>query len=520
VEVSVLSDNPSDYGLPYPEWNPRQDEMCEKALNLDEGQFLMLEAPCGLGKSGVPGLVSHFRPGTTVLVRSIDLQNQYSATIPFFKSLWGRARDPNLCVHPEVIDTFQTIYDAKPYRIDCPYRKPKDECDYYSECPYEVAKAAVVDARARVLNYSFAFYCQWWRGITEDLFCDEAHELITTLSGLISINISDRTRQAFDLPEFQLAIGRSPFALRITKEWLGKAINAILPFTKSKDIKVKREAEWNRERFQNLSRVLERDDDYGNWYVQSKPGDRMTLKPIVPGEHAQRILIPKARSVTLMSATLGNPIVLVRWLGIPLDGYEYISLPHAFPAENRRVYLPKGAPKLSYRSKSKDYEKQMGLMHDILEAHKDERGIVHTASWHHSHMIADAIKGNGRRVMLPDPGRRLGSIQDFKDSPPGTIAVSPSWATGLNFPYDECRFAIIAKMPFRPYNDPIVKARLELPGGRDWYDWECCQQVVQAANRGVRFADDKCTTYILDRNWSRVKRMAPQWFKVDEVKEI
>jgi len=513
----MLSDQPADYSLPYPTWNDHQKDMCEKAVSLPEGKVLMLSAPCGIGKSGVPGLVSYFRPGTTVLVRSIDLQNQYSTTIPFFKSIWGRSRDPNICVNLDVIDTFSTIYDARPYKIDCPYRKPREDCDVFSECPYEISKAEVLSARARVLNYSFAFHARWWRGITTDLYCDEAHELITTLSGLVSIDTSEYTRKTFDLPDFQLAIGRSPFAMKMTKEWLGKAINAITPFTKAKDIKIKRSAEWNKEKFQNLLSTLEDSDDYSNWYVHSRPGERLRLKPIIPGEYAHRILTPRARSTVLMSATLGNPIVLVRWLGIPLDGYEYVDLPHVFPEENRRVYLPKDAPKLSWRSRPKDYDKQIELIRNILRAHEGEKGIVHTASWKHSQMIADAIRGNGRRVILPDSGRRLESIREFKESALGTVAISPSWSTGLNFPHDECRFAIIAKVPFRPWNDPIVKARLELPGGRDWYDWEACQQVVQAANRGIRFRDDYCTSYVLDRNWSRVKRMAPGWFNVEVV---
>ena len=63
-------------------------------------------------------------------------------------------------------------------------------------------------SRAKVLNYHYGFYSQWWRQWTEDLFCDEAHRLPVVLSDLVSIELRDSLRKRYSLPDFPLALGR------------------------------------------------------------------------------------------------------------------------------------------------------------------------------------------------------------------------------------------------------------------------------------------------------------------------
>ena len=84
-----FGDNPREYGIPFGSWRPRQKEICEKAVNLAPGSVLLCESPTGTGKSGIPAVVSHFRPGTTVLLGTTDLQDQYALTLPMFRSIWG-----------------------------------------------------------------------------------------------------------------------------------------------------------------------------------------------------------------------------------------------------------------------------------------------------------------------------------------------------------------------------------------------------------------------------------------------
>jgi len=505
----TLSSNPEDYGLPFEGWYGSQKDACEKALNLDPGRILIVQAPTGTGKSGLPALVSYFRPYTSALTHSRDLQSQYATTLPMFAVIWGQDHYP--CANPEHIADFKAEYGKNftPTRGDCPFRKVGD-CDYVSDCEYEIAKGIAMSARAKVLNYHYGFYSRWWRKCTQDLFLDEAHRLPVVLSDLISIDLRKGLRDRYALPDFPLARGGAPFMLKQAQDWSDRAAHHLLPFTKSKDIKVKKRAERLKGSLSALAQTLQESEE-AEWYVESRPGEGFLCKPVVPGAFASSLLIPQARSIVLMSATIGDPSVLANELGI--EDYEFVTYPHIFPEENRPVLFYKSAPRLRYRSGDKDYEKQVELIKGILKEHKGEKGIIHTASWSHAKRLAKALSREGRDIFVPEPRERVRSIERFKHSELGTVAISPSWKEGLDMTDDLARFCIIAKIPFLSLADPIVALRLKRRGGRAWYDWTASLAVVQGAGRIVRHPEDYGVTHIVDGYWPRVAKRAPAWFE-------
>ncbi len=519
MEIKVGS-NPREYDLPFESWREHQDEVCERVVNLEPGKMLMVEMPCGYGKSGIPALVSYFRPGTTVLLRTTDLQSQYVDTLPVFKSIWGQGRLPNICVNPDHVSSFQSVYGSRPFRSECKYKKPS-LCPNYNSCPYEQAKIECMGARARVLNCSYARYARWWRQLLTgevDLFIDECHNLPITLSNLVSIEMSESYRRRYNLPPFPTARGGAPVMLRKAASWASTAEAALLPLTKSSDIKVQRRAKNKRAELGEFATTVRNAED-AEWYVDSQPGEKFFARPVVPGPYSRLLLDPGARSTVLMSATIGGEKgaeVLARELAI--DEYEFVSYPHIFPKENRPVYFARNAPKMSYSSTDADYEKQIAMIVDVLSKHQGEKGIIHTASWRHAERIAKNLRRNGYRgrVILPR-GDRVKSIEEYKRARGEVVAVSPSWKEGLSFDDDLCRYTIIAKTPYMNFSDPVVKLRAKRKGGRGWLDWNAALAVVQAAGRGVRNETDFATTYILDGNWPRVARMVPSWFSWEKV---
>ena len=511
-----LSDNPGDYGLPYDSWRPHQKEICEKALNLEPGGVLLCQSPTGTGKSGIPALVSHFRPGTTVLLATTDLQAQYQSTLSMFKSVWGQGRLPNVCVHPEHVATFEAIYGTKPFRSECKYRKPS-ECEYSGACPYEIAKAECISSRARVLNFHYANFARWWRGILNeeaDLFIDECHRLPTVLSSLVAVEMGKRTRDWFGLPDFPLALGGAPVMLKRAAQWASKCEAVLLPLTSAKDIKLQRSAKNWRTNLGALAATLG-DAGEAEWYIESRPGEKFFARPVVPGPYSSRLLDYHARSTVLISATIGDTegaAVLARELAI--KDYEFVTYPHVFPPETRPVFFYKDAPRLSYHSTPEDYTKQLEMIVRVLKEHAGQKGIIHTASWKHAETIAKGLSraGMDERVFVPR-GDRATSIRQFKGSENGTVVISPSWGEGLDFPDDECRFTVIAKVPFLSFSDPVVRLRVKRRGGRQWLDWNAALSIVQAAGRGTRHEEDYSVTHILDGNWTRVAKRAPDWFE-------
>lgn len=511
-----LTENPSDYNLPYSEWYENQRGMVERAVGLNPGQVLILEAPTGTGKSGTPLTVSYHRPGTTVCVATRDLQQQYANTFgisdDFVAVAWGQAHYP--CVHQEHVAQFTEAYDEPPTRADCPYKRGAKDCPVGTRCPYEQSKAAALRAQTKVLNYALAFYTKWWRPHTNDLFCDEAHRLPGILSSLVSLEIANRTRKWYDLPDFPYTSGGTSYAYGQIQSWAATGAEHLVALERTtQEPKKKLSVRRMRLKLESLVKMLDKAEP-GTWYVASgQSAGKLIAKPIFPGRYAKSILDGNARSITLMSATIGDPALLAEELGLT-QGFEFLSLPHIFPKENRVVIWIKGAPKLSRKSTESDYKAQAEIIARILNSHRGQRGLIHTASWKHVEILKDLLgRTFGHRLFIPK-GERIKAVERFKNSNGDTVVISPSWYEGLNFPDDEARFAIIAKVPYLSLADPVVKLRLKSKGGGRWYRWQAALRIVQAAGRIVRHRSDWGIVYICDSEWPKVAKYVPKWFEV------
>ena len=518
-----LSDNPGDYKTPYTSWYPNQHDVAEKIVNLPEGKVLLLEMPTGAGKSLLPIVTSHFRKGTVVMMSTRDLQLQYEQSFSNAAVIWGQSHYP--CVDEINIDKCRAVYNEAPSRDDCPfdsYSEAKDGCDLFYQCPYEIAKRKAFSADCRVLNYHYGYFSSWWKdtdkaNLNWDLFCDEAHRLPDVLSGLVSIRIAPSTAKHFHLPSFPQISGGLRRDMEAAATWLRSARNEVSPMLKVKDVRARRSAMQFYTKLDELQDAIH-EADRESWHIQSDK-DGFAARPVIPGDYAHKIVIPNARSVILMSATIGHPEILLADLGLSTSDYEFFSVPHGFPPDNRPVFWVTNVPKIRYKTTPAEYAYQADVIGKILDMHNGEKGLIHTASWKHTNELAERLSGNGNadRIMVAD-GARLETVEKFKQSPLGTVAISPSWQEGLNFPDDELRFSVIGKTPWLSQGDPVVRMRMRRKGGGEWYKSKAALRVVQAAGRGVRHKNDWCVTYICDGTWGQVEPYVPQWFMVDRIR--
>ena len=113
-----------------------------------------------------------------------------------------------------------------------------------------------------------------------------------------------------------------------------------------------------------------------------------------------------------------------------------------------------------------------------------------------------------------DTGDIIRSITRFKKADPPLVMVSPSMTTGVDLPYDDCRYQILGKVPYPDTRNKIVKARVQ--EDPEYGAYIAAQQLVQAVGRGVRSKDDWCENFIIDSNigWfmKRHKNFMPNWF--------
>jgi len=414
----ILSNNPQEYGLPYTSWYPNQRELAEKAVNLKEKRVLIIEAPTGLGKSSIGVTVSHFRKGTVVLMSTRDLQQQYAQTFSNVAVIWGQGNYP--CIDEVHIQTCKKIYGENPSRADCPFdshAEAAQKCTLFHRCPYEVAKRRAMVAQTRVLNYHYGYFSSWWKqennAVPWDLVCDEAHTLPEVLASLVSINIAPSTANFFGLPSVPVIEGGLRRDMNQAVNWLHNAQRSMSRAIKNKDVRKRKRAIQLYTKLTELQDVIS-SAERESWYIKS--GDNgFSARPVIPGNYAQKIIIPNARSIILMSATIGRPEILLRELGLSNSEYEFVSTPHGFPKENRPIFWVTNVPKIRYKTTSSEYDYQAQVINKIINLHKNEKGLIHTASWKHANNLARALaqNGNADRIMLAN-GKRLSTIEKFK----------------------------------------------------------------------------------------------------------
>lgn len=512
--------SPREHGLPFDSWWGHQKDVAVKIMrNIAKGKTTILESPTGSGKSLLPALASkEFSFGATVLVATRDLQQQYQDSFDWFKIVWGQRNYP--CVLQERIEHWRALYGEDPTFEECYYPGQYNSCPQHKSCPYLYAKKEAYNAQGKVLNYAYAYYSKWWKEKGNGpgaLFCDEAHSLPEIIVGLTSINIGKRAQKAYGLQAFPVVNGSNKRAIETVYKWVCAAKNDVekwLALAKTfgnADERSRIRASTFLDRLVRIQNLLNPDNVQDDeWYVAyDHRNNRLSIKPVMPMEYANTILTPKAKATVLMSATIGSPEIIASELNI--KDYEFISVPHVIPEERRPVWLHPNAPRINAKTGISAYAHQARIIREIFDRHPQEKGIIHTASWSHARTLMALLQDTGR-VMLAD-GPRIETIEKFRNSTGNLVAISPSWDHGLNFQGDDARFGIVAKVPFLPWNDPIVKIRVKSPGGRAWYDWNACLRVVQACGRVVRGMDDWGHNYILDTNWNRVKRFAPEWFK-------
>ena len=147
----------------------------------------------------------------------------------------------------------------------------------------------------------------------------------------------------------------------------------------------------------------------------------------------------------------------------------------------------------------------------IMEAHKNEKGIIHC----HSYKVANYIKKKIRsqRILIHDSTNRDEVLSKHIAGSKPTVLLSPSMTEGVDLKGDASRFQIICKVPYPYLGDKLVKKRMNK--WKSWYPLQTAKSIVQSIGRSVRSKDDHAVTYILDADFDRFYRMNARFFSKD-----
>ena len=555
----------------FTELRPHQEEAILEIDNLlDHNKVVFLDAPTGAGKTIIGESVRQVRQQKSIyLCSTLTLQDQFLSDFPYARLIKGRSNYPTadmperfkargarrvdasfctkkghttdqygddgrVCSTCDLMppDTRLTGNDGGPsWFLHC------DFCHPWQTCPYEIAKQDALASDLAVANTAYylaeANFIGYFgsmkvkdevRYAFDLVILDEADTIEDVLMGHISLDISKRQIKKLGL--------KPPDKVTKPESWMEWAVGAVdhiagqmrgIPQKDPESMKEYQDLDRLKGSVQRLYDALKLDED--NWIYDGKDGN-VKFRPVEIHYQARNHLWKHAPSWLLMSATLISPDQMAEDLGLMDHEWDVVSVDSNFPVSSRPVIV---RPTASVTNKTKEeaYPKIADQLEIILKDHSNERILVHTVSYAFSQYLYEEMqkRGHGHRVLTYSSSMdRERTIEEYRRTY-AAVLLAPSLDRGVDFPDDECRVIVIAKMPFLNLGDKQVSKRLYgTPGGNSWYATKTVRSLVQMTGRGMRHRGDRCVTYVLDDQFKKnvwrnslTRNKLPKWWK-DSVK--
>ncbi len=235
--------------------------------------------------------------------------------------------------------------------------------------------------------------------------------------------------------------------------------------------------------------------------------------PIYIDDRLQEDVWSRADKILLSTATVPNRSNPTEWLdriGLMGDEYETAieTVTSPFPVKNRPVYTNNIVAPLNSNNWHKHVPKlQQKIRRLSQDRHSGQKGLVHVSSYSKADDLHDSLSDIAVCHEVEDD---TDNVKDRWQTGDKDILISPSMRQGVDLPDDECRWQVLAKVPWRPIEGRTEE--LKAREGRSWYEDCAAREVVQASGRAVRHKDDWAVFHILDRKFHNLRSHFPDWF--------
>jgi ATP-dependent DNA helicase DinG len=540
--VSLQSPNIEDH-FPFSEVRPAQATAMQTVVKAhsQNKKFTIIEAPTGMGKSGVGLAVASWAKTLRSNQRGVFPGSYYLSPQKSLTAQMMRDFEENGLLELKG----KSNYHCHTHNVDCDTgsvinksSNQGDDREVCGGCPYKAAKSAFIDNPFGVTNFSYYLNETQYAGQLpnrEFLVLDEGHNVERLILDFADTTITRNRMNEINLgalPVFEP--GQNVKCLNWLHTEFVPACGTYMQFLEN-ELKLAK-IEGRRDETVQFSKKLDsydkflcrlnrfiNTDDLSNWLCYTSEEDlrnnkpaELVIKPLTASLFADEILFRKAANVLIMSATILDFRTVMRNLGINDSNAELLALPSDFPVENRPIFF-KPVGNMNYKEKDKTLPKMVQLVEKILTKYADKKGIVHTHSYAINKAIVDHLRGTAHKFRIIThtsfPGSRDQAILDHMMSPEPTVLFSPSMSEGLDLKEDLSRFQIICKVPY-PFMDVYIKARMRKDPS--WYQLQTALTLVQATGRSVRTKTDKAHTFILDGDFERFlnmnQRILPRWW--------
>lgn len=501
-------------------------------LQNQSAKYILMEVPVGGGKSNIGITYSHFlgqrltthRGDSLILTPQRILQEQYELSFSGNKeiaiaSLYGKSN-----------------YTCASKNTTCEIGSlVKPSC---SKCPFAEAKRQATLAADTVLNYKLALTSFAYTTTFKPrklMVLDECHTLENQLIDFDALQITEWRCKKYNL-QFK-TFNQIAQAL----EWMGeyyipemrKALCKLEDeceplFEKSGDeltrseLRKIRELSGLQEHFDGAMTMSVRTPDYvDEKFVLVWDKVMFQFKRLTGAYSFHKHIVPFADRFLFMSSTILNREGFCADLGINENDAAFLSLESEFPKENRQVfYMPQMKMNAKWKEPENkdDQQKMLESVSSLLELHKNDSGIIHTANFQIADWLVNNLPNVSHRVYHhnPDSGDdRNAVINAFIGDPAPSVLISPSITEGLDLKESLGRFSIFVKVPFGYLGDQWIKRRMEM--SLQWYHRRALTDVIQGGGRIVRSTNDWGNVYILDASWAYLYKQAyymiPRWWR-------
>lgn len=472
-------------------------------------KYIVLEAGTGTGKSAVAATLSQMFDSSYILTVTKQLQDQYLNDFNDlgFKLVKGRSNFTCKNYSKNGLNQSCDLGRCVVEGHSCKYSLKNHENDQITRqntCKYYYQKYQGLNSKVTIANYHYMFLeLNYVSDFTKRslMICDEAHSIESMMMNQLTLEF-DR----HDLKEYlkfnlsgdvinQLKNGDYSdwisFAEKIKGKYeveLAKIEDINKPHLIERKIFIKNRISDCRRFLTHLHMdpemwIFDYDDEFGV----------AQFKPLKIDNYTIDTLLKYADVCIFMSATILDYRLFAHWLGISPDEIYAIRRKSPFDVKRNPIKTYNDF-NMSYAQIEKTAPRTIAPINEILERHKNEKGIIHTISASCRYFLTENI--NTDRFIFHDTQNRADIIDKFKKSDKPLVLVSPSVGEGVDLPGDECRFQIIYKIPYPDLGDRQIAMRNAIDS--KWYDYKTSLALVQTHGRGIRFEEDYCTTYFID----------------------
>jgi ATP-dependent DNA helicase DinG len=524
----------------FPFSSPResQSRIINQVLNGFENgkKYAIIEAGTGIGKSAIGVTLARylngylpmqnddlFLNGSYFLTTQKILQDQYEKDFSD-KGLISLYSSTNYkCQRKKGNNCSDTQSEIK--AGDTQY----DKCKF--DCVYKDKKKSFIDGQLGITNFSyFLTEINYSKKLPKKkvIIIDEAHNLENELTRFIEISVSTFFAERIlklTLPNIeelntQLRIFNwienvyFP-SLKSRKEFMEKQIDKIGLGGKLQDhLTLLKQVEMIKSHYSKIEKFL---SSYNkeNWICETEETEKrgyikFNFKPIDISQYAQEYLLNYAEKIIFMSATIVSHEGFIETLGLNNDDVVCVKEKSPFDPKNKPIIFSQ-IGSMSSNNIDKTLPNLVNAIKNIINEHKNEKGIIHT----HSVKVAEYIKNNIKsgRLLLAHGSNRDEILKEHTTSNKPTILLSPSMAEGVDLKDNLSRFQIICKIPFPYLGDKVVRKKMNK--WKWWYDTQTIRTIIQSIGRSIRNESDYAVTYILDSDWERVYNKNKELFPTD-----